>query len=126
MQVINRLGDIAFTAPEASLIDTVSKDALWSCTTCFSCQDICPAGIEHVGKIVEMRRNLVLMEGEFPGDEVMAAMEATEVNGNPLGIGYASRGDWAEKLGRITSYNVCYTKLLRALPGKSRTRPLRR
>ncbi len=39
------------------------------------------------------------MEGEFPGEEVMAAMEATEVNGNPLGIGYASRGDWAEELG---------------------------
>jgi Fe-S oxidoreductase len=42
---------------------------------------------------------MVLMEGEFPGDEVMAAMEATEVNGNPLGIGYAERGDWAEELG---------------------------
>jgi Fe-S oxidoreductase len=42
---------------------------------------------------------MVLMEGEFPGDEVMTAMEATEVNGNPLGIGYASRGDWAEALG---------------------------
>jgi len=41
----------------------------------------------------------VLMEGEFPGDEVMTAMEATEVNGNPLGIGYASRGDWAAELG---------------------------
>jgi len=46
-----------------------------------------------------MRRNLVLMEGEFPGDEVMTAMEATEVNGNPLGMGYASRGDWADNLG---------------------------
>jgi len=29
----------------------------------------------------------------------MTAMEATEVNGNPLGIGYASRGDWAAELG---------------------------
>ena len=99
MQMINTLGDIAFTAPESDLIDSVSRDALWSCTTCFACQDICPVGIEHVGKIVEMRRNLVLMEGEFPGEEVMTAMEATEVNGNPLGMGYASRGDWAEKLG---------------------------
>jgi Fe-S oxidoreductase len=42
---------------------------------------------------------MVLMEGEFPGEEVMTAMEATEVNGNPLGIGYAERGDWAEQLG---------------------------
>ncbi len=98
MQVINQIGDIAFNSPESNLIETIGKDVLWSCTTCRACQDICPAGIEHVNKIIDMRRNLVLMEGEFPGDEVMAAMEQTEVNGNPLGVGYASRGDWAEKL----------------------------
>ena len=49
-------------------------DALWACTTCRACQEICPAAIEHVDKIVELRRNLVLMEGEFPGEEVDAAM----------------------------------------------------
>jgi len=99
MRVVNQIGEIAFTQPEANLIDTVDRDAIWACTTCFACQDICPASIEHVGKIIEMRRNLVLMEGEFPGEEVMTAMEQTEVNGNPLGMGYASRGDWAESLG---------------------------
>jgi len=99
MRVVNQIGEIAFTQPEANLIDTVDRDAIWACTTCFACQDICPASIEHVGKIIEMRRNLVLMEGEFPGEEVMTAMEQTEVNGNPLGMGYASRGDWAEYLG---------------------------
>ncbi len=99
MKVVNQLGDVAFTNPEANLLETIGKDALWACTTCRACQDICPASIEHVNKIVEMRRNMVLMEGEFPGEEVMAAMEQTEVNGNPLGIGYASRGDWAQELG---------------------------
>ena len=99
MQVVNQIGDIAFTQPGANLIDTVSRDVIWACTTCFACQDICPASIEHVSKIIEMRRNLVLMEGEFPGEEVMTAMEQTEVNGNPLGMGYASRGEWAESLG---------------------------
>ncbi len=99
MKVVNQLGDIAFNDPEANLIDTIGKDVLWSCTTCRACQEICPAAIEHVSKIVEIRRAMVLMEGEFPGEEVMTAMEATEVNGNPLGIGYAERGDWAEGLG---------------------------
>lgn len=100
MQVINQIGDLAFAgSSEASLIETIGKEAIWACTTCRACQDICPASIEHVNKIVDMRRNLVLMEGEFPGEEVMAAMEQTEVNGNPLGMGYASRGEWAESLG---------------------------
>ncbi len=99
MLLINQIGEMAFSNPQANLIDTIGRDALWACTTCRACQDICPANIEHVNKIIDMRRNLVLMEGEFPGEEVMAAMEQTEVNGNPLGMGYASRGDWAEVLG---------------------------
>ena len=99
MKVVNQIGEAAFTNPEANLIDTIGRDVLWSCTTCRACQEICPAAIEHVSKIVELRRSMVLMEGEFPGEEVMAAMEATEVNGNPLNIGYASRGDWAAELG---------------------------
>lgn len=98
MQLVNTLQEVAFSFPTANLIDAIGRDVLWSCTTCRACQEICPATIEHVPKIVEMRRSMVLMDGEFPGDEVMTAMEQTEVNGNPLGIGYASRGDWAAQL----------------------------
>lgn len=98
MKVIKQLGEVACIHPEVNLIETVSKDALWACTTCRACQEICPASIEHVNKIVDMRRNMVLMEGEFPGEEVMKAMENTEVNGNPFGMAFASRGDWADGL----------------------------
>jgi Fe-S oxidoreductase/nitrate reductase gamma subunit len=99
MKLVNQIGEVAFENPGANLVDTLTRDVLWSCTTCRACQEICPAAIEHVNKIVELRRSMVLMEGEFPGDEVMTAMEQTEVNGNPLGIGYAERGAWAEELG---------------------------
>lgn len=99
MKLVHQLGEAARNNPEANLIDIFSNDALWSCTTCRACEEICPASIEHVNKIVELRRSMVLMEGEFPGEEVMASMEQTEVNGNPFGIGYASRGDWASELG---------------------------
>jgi len=102
MKVVQQIGEVAFDTPEANLPETIEKDVLWSCTTCFACQDICPASIEHVSKIIDMRRNLVLMEGEFPGEEVMTAMENTEVNGNPLGMAFAGRGDWAEGLSVVT------------------------
>jgi Fe-S oxidoreductase len=98
MKVINQLGEAACDNPEADLVETLTRDALWSCTTCLACQEICPASIEHVSKIVDLRRNLVLMEGEFPGEEVMAAMDNTEVNGNPLGMAFASRGEWVGDL----------------------------
>ncbi len=99
MKIINQLQEIAFDTPDAPLIGVVGKDELWSCTTCRACQEICPAAIEHVPKFIDMRRNLVLMEGEFPGEEVATAIDNTEVNGNPLGMTFASRGDWAEELG---------------------------
>ena len=99
MKMVNQLQEIAFSNPAASLTETIGKDEIWSCTTCRACQEICPAVIEHVPKFVDMRRNLVLMEGEFPGEEVMTAVDNTEVNGNPLGMAFAGRGDWAADLG---------------------------
>ena len=99
MKMINQLQEIAFNTPKAGLTETVGKDEIWSCTTCRACEEICPAAIEHVSKFVDMRRNLVLMEGEFPGEEVMTAVDNTEVNGNPLGMNFAGRGDWVEALG---------------------------
>lgn len=99
MEVIAHIRDAAFGQPDADLIDTIGRDALWACTTCRACQEICPATIEHVNKIIDMRRHLVLMAGEFPGEEVMVATDNVEVNGNPLGLAFSARGDWAEGLG---------------------------
>jgi len=98
MKLIADIGEVAFNSPDSNLIEKITKDVLWSCTTCRACQEICPANIEHVNKIIDMRRNLVLMEGEFPGEEVMLAMDNMEVNGNPMGMGFASRGDFAKDL----------------------------
>jgi Fe-S oxidoreductase/nitrate reductase gamma subunit len=98
MKLIQQIGAVAETAPESALADTIGTDAIWACTTCRACQDICPASNEHVNKIIELRRNLTLMEGAFPGDEVRTATGNLEVNGNPFGLAFASRGDWADGL----------------------------
>lgn len=98
MKIVKQIGELAESNPDGNLIETVSHDALWSCTTCRACQDVCPANIEHVNKIIEMRRNLTLMEGAFPGDEVRTAVSNIEVNGNPFGLAYAARGEWADGL----------------------------
>lgn len=99
MKVVQQVGEVAFTRPGDSLIETVGTGALWSCTSCYACMEACPADIEQVPKILEMRRHLILMEGEFAGDEVRTAFENTEVNGNPFGLAPATRADWAAELG---------------------------
>jgi len=98
MKLIQQVGEIAQTTPPPPLCETVTEDVLWSCTTCRACQDVCPANNEHVNKILEMRRNLTLMEGSFPGDEVRTAISNIEVNGNPFGLAYASRAEWTDGL----------------------------
>ncbi|MTV50747.1 4Fe-4S dicluster domain-containing protein [Heliobacillus mobilis] len=73
--------------------DVIEQDTIWSCTTCRACQEVCPAYVEHIPKTVELRRNLVLMESDFPA-EVQTTFRNMENNGNPWGIGWAKRADW--------------------------------
>lgn len=102
MLVVQQIGELAASDPQGDLCSVVSTDVLWACTTCRACQEICPANIEHVNKILEMRRKLALMDGKFPGDEVRSAIGNIEVNANPFGLAFAGRGDWAEGLAVVT------------------------
>lgn len=77
--------------------ELTSHEELWSCTTCGACVEACPVLIEHVDDIVDMRRNLVLMESNFP-EELMGTFTNIENEGNPWGISAAARGDWTEKV----------------------------
>ncbi len=77
--------------------ETVAEDVLWSCTTCRACMEACPVFIEHIPKIVEMRRHLVLEESRFPS-ELTTSFKNMEVNGNPWGISAEDREKWTEGL----------------------------
>lgn len=82
----------------APLIPNVIKeDTLWACTTCRNCMEHCPVYVEHVDKIIDMRRYQVLMESKFP-EELMEAFRGLEKNSNPWGLGFDARADWVEEL----------------------------
>uniref|UniRef100_UPI00257E6691 (Fe-S)-binding protein n=1 Tax=Oceanithermus sp. TaxID=2268145 RepID=UPI00257E6691 len=91
----------AFAAGEASprpLMDfALEADALWSCTTCMACVEVCPVGNEQMLHLVDIRRERVLMEGDFPA-ELQNAFRGMERAGNPWGISQDKRMDWAEGL----------------------------
>ncbi|HUG05599.1 MAG TPA: (Fe-S)-binding protein [Candidatus Limnocylindria bacterium] len=86
----------AETTPPAHWVET-KPDELWACTTCAACVEACPVTIEHIDKIVDMRRSLTLMEGTAP-PEAQRAMTNIERAGNPWGEPRESRGDWAQGL----------------------------
>lgn len=76
----------------------IKDEELWSCTTCMACVEACPVAIEHVPKIVDMRRNLVLEETRFPS-ELTKVFNSLERNSNPFGLRARTRADWAKGLG---------------------------
>lgn len=82
---------------ETALIGGVmTEEEIWACTTCRNCEEQCPVGNEHVDKIVDLRRYLVLMEGRMPQDG-QRAMQNIERQGNPWGLSRSNRAKWIEE-----------------------------
>ncbi|GAC1373558.1 MAG: hypothetical protein NVSMB32_17060 [Actinomycetota bacterium] len=75
----------------------LDDEVVWDCTTCGACVYNCPVDIEHIDHIVDMRRNLVMMEARFPR-EMGAALTNLENVGNPWGQPARARLDWTEGL----------------------------
>jgi Fe-S oxidoreductase/nitrate reductase gamma subunit len=77
--------------------DYITQEELWACTTCMACVQECPITIEHVDAIVDMRRNLSLMEASFP-PELNNVFKNIETNFTPWAFNAQDRADWAEGL----------------------------
>lgn len=76
----------------------ITDNVLWACTTCRACVEACPVFIEHVPKIIDMRRYLILTESRF-SEELKPTFRNLENNGNPWQMSWSTRADWAEDLG---------------------------
>ena len=79
------------------LIDLIPEEAVWACTSCGACVDICPVGNEPMRDILDIRRNLALMESSVP-KQLESAFRGMERNANPWNVSPADRMKWAEGL----------------------------
>ncbi|SDB86181.1 (Fe-S)-binding protein [Shouchella lonarensis] len=81
---------------DVSLIgDVITEEEIWACTTCRNCEDQCPVMNEHVDKIIDLRRYLVLTEGKMDPD-AQRALQNIERQGNPWGISRKERENWRD------------------------------
>jgi len=86
----------AALAYNPSLIgDVITEEEIWACTTCRNCEDQCPVMNEHVEKIIDLRRYLVLTEGKLNPD-AQRAMTNIERQGNPWGLNRKERESWRD------------------------------
>jgi len=82
---------------DVALTTLISEEAVWACTSCGACVDICPVGNEPMRDILDMRRNLSMMESSFP-KQLESAFKGMERNANPWNVSQADRMKWAEGL----------------------------
>ncbi len=77
--------------------DYITPQELWACTTCMACVQECPVMIDHITPIVDMRRNLVMMESDFP-QEMNTVFRNMENNESPWAFSAEQRNDWIDEL----------------------------
>jgi Fe-S oxidoreductase len=77
--------------------ELIKPEELWACTTCMACVQECPAFIDIVDTIVDLRRYLALSEGALPSTAPQS-LQNIQRAGNPWGLPAAERLAWAEGL----------------------------
>jgi Fe-S oxidoreductase len=77
--------------------DVITDEVIWDCTTCRACQQACPVYIEHVDKIVDMRRNLAMERSQFP-ESVQEALKCLGSRMHPYRGTTNSRTTWCEDI----------------------------
>jgi Fe-S oxidoreductase len=85
-------------APPPLVPHAVSDEVVWDCVTCGACVHECPVSIEHVDHVVDLRRQLVMVDARFPS-EAEPMLRDVERSSNPWGKPQSERADWADGLG---------------------------
>jgi Fe-S oxidoreductase/nitrate reductase gamma subunit len=82
-----------------TLVEAPNEDEIWACTTCAACQEVCPVYVEHIVKIIDLRRNLVLEQNKMP-ETAQLMLRNMQSRGHPwAGIqSLRLRGDWTNDL----------------------------
>lgn len=89
------MGESISTEPaEPKLIvgNAFETDTIWECRTCRACMEVCPAHIDHIPQMMEMRRAEVMMRGQLPSD-ASVTLKTLERGGNPFGP-QEERANW--------------------------------
>jgi len=77
--------------------ELIKAEELWACTTCMACVQECPAFIDIVDTIIDLRRYLALSEGALPSTAPQS-LQNIQRAGNPWGLPAGERLAWAQGL----------------------------
>ena len=79
-----------------SLLDTITAEELWACTSCNACVEECPVDIDPLSIIIDMRRYQVMEKSAAP-QELNMMMTNIENNGAPWQYNQMDRLNWKDE-----------------------------
>ena len=77
----------------------IENEDIWRCTTCGTCTQRCPRGVNQIELGVSLRR-IATEYGVFPDSvtPIVTVGDSLRAEGNPFNMERAKRADWAESL----------------------------
>ncbi|MEE8558997.1 MAG: heterodisulfide reductase-related iron-sulfur binding cluster [Myxococcota bacterium] len=90
-------GPLFGSSTSGSAVPAVLEEELWGCRTCGACQQECPVHIEHIPKMIDMRRHLVMAESRM-SDEARQLLRNLDDRGHPWVGGAQDREAWFRDL----------------------------
>lgn len=101
------------SAPRKDMISEIlTDDVIWDCTTCRACMQACPVYIEHVDKVIDIRRNLAMEQSRLP-EEVQNTLRSLGAEMHPFKGTTATKTTWFEGmdiqvLSELKKYEILY------------------
>jgi Fe-S oxidoreductase len=76
---------------------SIKPEEIWACTTCMACVEVCPVYIDPLNKILELRRNEVMLQDKYPAgfNDVFKGLDG---RGNPWNMPTSERLAWMKGL----------------------------
>lgn len=94
----SNLQDFAGGKSSPPLLDfAISLDAVWACTTCGACVEVCPVGNAPMIDIIDIRRALI-NDGAALDANLQKSLENLGKQGNSFGQSSRARSKWAQGL----------------------------
>ncbi len=90
-------GSLEEEGSDAFVGTAIEEDFVWYCRTCSECVEVCPAAIDHVDSMIEVRRNELMMQGRVPPTG-SRALKLLESQGNPFDKRQL-RAQWVKEMG---------------------------
>ena len=82
-----------FKDDQKNLLDRISSEEIWACTSCNACVQECPVNLDPLSIIIELRRYLVMEQSAAP-TALNQVFSNIENNGAPWQFSASDRLNW--------------------------------